>query len=131
MWGSGGCNGQTHLAWLGEHYEGEWAELLSWWGCAATAVVIYLQCIVSQWASWKAGGAHLGSRLLSHRHCLHHHHGGRASFSWAGCPQVRVHRFRGPALTFVIVVVVNWRFHVRVFVFVCLRAVDEGHLWGW
>ena len=25
------------------------------------AVVIYLQCTVSQWASWKAGGAHLGS----------------------------------------------------------------------
>jgi hypothetical protein len=36
-------------------YEGEWAEPLSWWGCAAIAVVIYLQCMVSQWASWKAG----------------------------------------------------------------------------
>ena len=27
---------------------------------------------------------------------------------------------------FVIVIVVNWCFHVRIFVFVCLRAVDEG-----
>ena len=72
----------------------------------------------------EGGGCSPG--LLSHRHCFHHHRGGRASFSWAGCPQVRVHPFRGPALTFVIVVVVNWRFRVRIFVFVCLRAVDEG-----
>ena len=87
--------------WLGPAsiYEGGSAEPLSWWGCAAIAAIIYLQCMVSQWASWKAGV------LTWAPYCLHHHRGGRASFSWAGCPQVRVYRFR--ALTFVIVVAVN------------------------
>jgi len=71
-------------------------------------VVIYLQCIVSQWASWKAGGAHLGS-----------------------CPIAIAFIIIAEAVHHFHVIVVNWRFRVRVFVFVCLRAVDEGHLWGW
>ena len=44
------------------------------------AVVIYLQCMVSQWASWKAGGAHLGScpipiAFIIIVEAMHHFHG--------------------------------------------------------
>ncbi len=59
--------------------EGEWGGLLSGWSCAAIAVVVYLQFMVSPWASWKAGGCSPG--LLSHRHSLHRRRRGCASFA--------------------------------------------------
>jgi hypothetical protein len=80
--------------------------------------------MVNQWASCKAGGCSPG--LLSHRHSLHLVLRCCALFAWAGCPPVRVYRFRGRTLAIAIVVVVNWHFRVRVFVFAFVFSMDEG-----